>query len=59
MVRKVRHAQALQIQGYSDPVGRAAAEIAMQLHRNLPAFLSVRSIDATHIVSMLSIEQQE
>jgi hypothetical protein len=36
MVRQVVRAQALQVQRDSDPVGRAAAEIAVQLHRNLP-----------------------
>jgi hypothetical protein len=48
-------AQAFQVQGDSDPVGRAAAVVAMQLHRTSPYILLVRSIDATHIVSMLSI----
>ena len=36
MVGQVFGTQTLQVQRDSDPVGRAAAEIAMQLHRNLP-----------------------
>jgi len=41
VVRQVIRAQALQVQRYSDPIGRAAAEIAVQLHRNLPLVLVV------------------
>src|SRR5947207_15996100 len=58
VVRELLSAQPLQVQGNSDPVGRTAAEVTMQLHRGLPTILSARSIDATHIVSMLSISQQ-
>ena len=38
VMRQVLAPQTLQVQRDSDPVGRAAAEIAMQLHRNLPHF---------------------
>ena len=39
VVRQVVGVQSLQIQRDSDPVGRAAAKIAVQLHRNLPDIL--------------------
>src|SRR3984893_18421910 len=58
MVRQMIRAQALQVQGDSNPVGCAAAEIAVQLRRNIPFsswFVVVSLIDAIHIVSMLSI----
>ena len=66
MMRQMLGRQPLQVQRDPDPVGRAAAEVAMQLHRNLPrgfflqlACLPVRSDSgdhASHIVSMLSIK---
>ena len=52
----------LQIECDPDPVCRGTAEIAVQLHRNPPCQicrLFWRLIDAIHIVSMLSISQQE
>src|SRR6478609_9400577 len=61
MMRQVLGAQALEIERDPDPVGSAAAEIAVQPHRNLPVNLSFAMfgvIDATHIVSMLSINQR-
>ena len=67
VVRQVIRAQALQVQRYSDPIGRAAAEIAVQLHRNLPLFLlfaqvvvcPVPALTLSQIVSMLSIYDQQ
>src|SRR5207247_5522841 len=56
VMRQVIGRQPLEVQRDPDPVRRAAAEIAMQLHRNLPRILSFASrpvIDATHIVCIL------
>src|SRR4051812_45730061 len=59
VVRQMLVAQALEIERDPDPVGRAAAKITVQLHRNLPVNLSFACfavIDAIYIVSMLSIK---